>query len=254
MGNIAQRAQLAVAAKVVGSTAACSAALAWGTAGPLAAVLSPGPADFDAALALTVATAAWGVLLWLVAGTTLSVVVSLRGRRGGGLDRLAAAIAPAVVRRLAALLLGAGLVGAPTLLAVPAQADVVAATVAGAGWEPAGRAGPPPVVAGASSPAATVKATGWTPDRPAAEPKRQTGTGAVALVTGAPRPERAAAETVVVRRGDTLWDLAARHLGPDATAADVAAEWPRWHAANRSTIGPDPGLITPGQQLHPPAP
>ncbi|MGH8968646.1 MAG: hypothetical protein ACRDV1_01715, partial [Actinomycetes bacterium] len=138
MENYAQGSQLAVAAKVVGSAAVCTAALAWGTAGPLAAVRSPGPASFDTALALAAATAAWGVLLWLVAGTTLSVVVSLRGRRGGRLDRLARAISPAVVRRLAALLLGAGLVGAPSVLAGPAQADPVAATVAGAGWAPAG--------------------------------------------------------------------------------------------------------------------
>jgi nucleoid-associated protein YgaU len=56
----------------------------------------------------------------------------------------------------------------------------------------------------------------------------------------------------VVRRGDTLWDVVRHHLGPDATDAEVAAEWPRWHAANRDVIGADPDLLLPGQVLHAP--
>jgi hypothetical protein len=55
-----------------------------------------------------------------------------------------------------------------------------------------------------------------------------------------------------VHRGDTLWSLVERHLGPHCTAAEIAAEWPRWHAANRSVIGPDPDLLLPGQRLRPP--
>ena len=39
---------------------------------------------------------------------------------------------------------------------------------------------------------------------------------------------------------------------PGVDNARVAAEWPRWHAANRSTIGPDPNLILPGQRLRVP--
>jgi nucleoid-associated protein YgaU len=58
---------------------------------------------------------------------------------------------------------------------------------------------------------------------------------------------------VVVRRGDTLWGIAARHLGGRATPEAVAAEWPRWYAANRAVVGPDPHLILPGQRLRPPA-
>ena len=57
-----------------------------------------------------------------------------------------------------------------------------------------------------------------------------------------------------VRPGDTLWGLAARLLGPRASTAQVQAAWPRWHAANRAVIGPDPDLLYPGQTLHPPAP
>ena len=59
---------------------------------------------------------------------------------------------------------------------------------------------------------------------------------------------------MVVHRGDTLWELVRNHLGPGASDAEVAHAWPRWHDANRSIIGPDPGLLLPGQVLRAPAP
>lgn len=58
---------------------------------------------------------------------------------------------------------------------------------------------------------------------------------------------------VVVHRGDSLWSIAAAHLPPDAGAAQVDAAWHAWYQANLEVIGPDPGLILPGQQLHAPA-
>lgn len=62
-------------------------------------------------------------------------------------------------------------------------------------------------------------------------------------------------ERVVVRPGDTLWAIAARALGPGATAGEVAAYWPRIQARNRAVVGPDPDRILPGQVLHlPPLP
>jgi nucleoid-associated protein YgaU len=76
---------------------------------------------------------------------------------------------------------------------------------------------------------------------------------ALHLLSPAPEPGRLVDEGVVVRRGDTLWSIAARSLGPAATAVEVAREWPRWHEANRHAIGDDPDLIRPGQVLHPPA-
>lgn len=54
---------------------------------------------------------------------------------------------------------------------------------------------------------------------------------------------------VRVRSGDTLWAIAARTLGPDASQADVASYSRRIHAANATAIGPDPDLIHPDQQL-----
>lgn len=79
-------------------------------------------------------------------------------------------------------------------------------------------------------------------DRPASRDQRP---------TLGPRRHLADAE-VVVRGGDTLWAIAARHLGPDAADDRIAEEWPRWFAANRHVVGADPDLIRPGQRLRPP--
>lgn len=57
---------------------------------------------------------------------------------------------------------------------------------------------------------------------------------------------------IVVVPGDTLWDIARRHLPAGASAAQVARDWPRWYAANRAAIGPDPNLLRPGTRLRSP--
>ncbi len=60
-------------------------------------------------------------------------------------------------------------------------------------------------------------------------------------------------ELVQVIPGDTLWDLSAERLGPDADARQICAEWPRWLEANRAAVE-DPDLIYPGQVLTAPRP
>jgi nucleoid-associated protein YgaU len=63
------------------------------------------------------------------------------------------------------------------------------------------------------------------------------------------------AERYTVRPGDSLWRIAAEALqvrGRAPTVAAVAAEWPRWYAANRDVVGADPDLIRPGQVLQVP--
>ncbi len=55
--------------------------------------------------------------------------------------------------------------------------------------------------------------------------------------------------SVVVRRGDTLWDIAARHLHGRRTNARIARAWPQWYRLNRRVIGADPNLILPGMRL-----
>jgi nucleoid-associated protein YgaU len=69
------------------------------------------------------------------------------------------------------------------------------------------------------------------------------------LLAPAPRTSSVPDDVVTVRRGDSLWSLAARHLGPGASDREIALTWPQWYAANAELIGPDPNLIRPGQQL-----
>jgi nucleoid-associated protein YgaU len=64
---------------------------------------------------------------------------------------------------------------------------------------------------------------------------------AVGPAAGAPVVTPAVRE-VRVAPGDTLWDIAARRLG-------AGASWPAIYALNRDVIGPDPGVIGPGQRL-----
>lgn len=55
--------------------------------------------------------------------------------------------------------------------------------------------------------------------------------------------------TVTVAPGDTLWSIAAAHLGADASRQEIAASWPGWYDVNRATIGADPDRIRPGTEL-----
>ncbi len=58
---------------------------------------------------------------------------------------------------------------------------------------------------------------------------------------------------VMVRPGDSLWSIAARHLNPGASNSEISAAAHAWYSANRTRIGSDPNLILPHQQLTPPA-
>ena len=97
---------------------------------------------------------------------------------------------------------------------------------------------------------ATAPDAAWTPPRPDRTPVPDPE--ALHLLSRAPDAGTLVDEDVVVRRGDTLWSIAARFLGPAATAEEIAREWPRWHEANRHAVGDDPDLIQPGQVLQPP--
>jgi nucleoid-associated protein YgaU len=227
-------------ALVVGYAVVCGA-LAAATGGSLAAVRAPGPAPVDATTGCVAAIVAWGLLTWLATWTAVVLVAAAVGGIGSGVHRGAVARTPGAARRLAAVLLGASLASIP-LAAVPALAvDRPPVTVTRV--EPTISVLPPPDRP--SSPG------GWTPDRPAA-PRGTKQPAPVHLVSTLPRARQTGPGGVVVQRGDSLWDLAARHLGPTASAADVAAEWPRWYTANRQVIGPDPDLLLPGERLVPP--
>jgi hypothetical protein len=52
-----------------------------------------------------------------------------------------------------------------------------------------------------------------------------------------------------IRPGECLWDIAAARLPASASHADIDRAWRVLYRANRSRIGPDPGLVTPGTPL-----
>jgi nucleoid-associated protein YgaU len=203
----------------------------------------------------------------------VELATTLPGGCGRGCGVVARAISPRVVRRLAQALIGLSMLAGPL----------------DAGAARAATAPPPPassISAAVNSSASTDGTYFRTLDRPAAAPTSSAlhGTSstpshspAVDLdrprprflpsppvpVSSVPPPTTANVVTnatdgegidaiYVVRRGDALWDVAARHLGPQASDREIAREWPRWYAANRAVIGSDPNLIRPGEVLTPP--
>ncbi|RKS72578.1 hypothetical protein CLV35_2825 [Motilibacter peucedani] len=243
------------------AAAACGAPVALGLV--LGAVLRAAvadaattTADLDDLVSAGAAAAGLACLTWLAAATACSLLATLPGRLGRAADSVAARIAPQLLRRAASALTGAAvLVGpaAPAFAApdsAPSRGATVSATVAA------------PLDGRAADGATAYAAALSLPDRPAAapphadvraEPVRQPRTG---LATAPRRPVHAAgadaATGVVVLRGDTLWSISARHLGAHATAAQIAAEWPRWWHANRDVVGADPSVLLPGQVLRAP--
>ena len=192
---------------------------------PALALLAPTASGPTAPLLSAVSGAAWLCTGWLC----LVAALEHGSRLPGALGRLAGTavrrIAPSSVRGLFRVAVGASL--AVSVLAGPAAlAEERAPTVAGS----------------------TADALDWPGLAPSPAPAP--GPVPVAVV---PRPADApAAHQVVVRRGDTLWAIAGRSLGPAATEAQIARAWPRWWAANRSVVGDHPDLIHPGDRLSAP--
>jgi hypothetical protein len=231
-----------------------TALLGWGTGGALAAVRAPGTPPLDAAVALAAALGAWLVLGVLVGSTVVALVAAVLAGVGSRAYAHAVALTPAAGRRLVGAVLGLSLAAAPLAVGPPAGAVERAAVVAAdhAADHTAPRADGPVAGLDLDRPVATPP-SGWSPDRPAAAHRRTGGSeAAVRLVATNPHAEHRVLDEVVVRRGDTLWDVAARHLRGGSSAAEIAAEWPRWYAANRDVIGDDPDLLRPGQRLAPP--
>lgn len=212
---------------------------------------------FEDVLGFVATAVGLGIGAWWIVTFLLAMAAALL--RQSGKDRCAGAAArlsPAFMRRLAVAVLGLNLAGIPLANASPAQLEPA--------WSPADGLGPPigisaqwtpspgfsphlSVVPSMESGSSEIDPH-WQPRPPAAEP------GLLGT-----RPQRVAEQhaspnqgDVVVKRGDSLWAIAARQLGPTASDVDIALHWPKWYAANRNVIGDDPGLLIPGQILHPP--
>lgn len=166
-----------------------------------------------------------------------------RAFAAGALETTAAALTPWFLRRVVGVVCSAGIVG-PALLVAPAHGTTTAPAISAQGAdaqvaparldEASSRERPHPL-RGLRLPDLPLTM----PDGPSppASPDRQRQLAA----------DRAG--TVVVRRGDSLWVIAARLLPANATAAEVAVLCDRLYAANATRIGPDPNLILPGTRL-----
>jgi hypothetical protein len=249
-------------------------AVAWGAGGPLGAARAR-KATFEELLALAAAGAALALLAWVAAVLAVTALAALPGVLGDASARVAGRIAPGVAGRLARLALGLSLTAGPASACTPALAGGSEQPSAIVATEPIGNSGLPgvgrigEVIEPDETPGfdtmhqpATDPPTGPATRRPLAQPPTEplstdeptpwpSPTPDAGLAAEPTREHRPAGE-VVVTRGDTLWAIAARHLGGGATEADIAAEWPHWFTANRAVIGDDPDLILPGMILRPP--
>ncbi len=227
------------------------------TVGAVTDVAAPGPARLEDVVGGMAGLAVFALLLWGAVAVFASIAAALLPRAGGRTSSLSRAVAPAVLRRLVAALLGVAVVGCAT----PAGAHTGRPDAVAVVCEPAplrvAAATSPPVAApyplsAAWHPTDPVVSPGWVPTEPVA--RRPSRPGADPGVVTAPRRRLNATvdDEVVVRRGDTLWSLTERYLGPGATGAQVNREWPRWVAANRSVLTRGPDHLVPGMRLRPP--
>lgn len=106
---------------------------------------------------------------------------------------------------------------------------------------------PAPNAAAAPAPPPTIRPH-WQPSAPVPDPGLLASQSFRAAQEAPP-----ARQTVTVLAGDTLWEIAARHLGPSASDVEVALHWPRWYEANKAQIGESPHVLLPGQILKAPA-
>ena len=203
-----------------------------------------------AAIVTAAAWAAWCLAAYAAVATAAALLAA--GRPHRRLGRMLGHVAPPALRRAADVAVGAAVVASVTCLP--------AAAYAARPHPAASHHSHPPVVLSLDWPTARRGTAGIRP--PVVAPPPATAP-APALVNvpaigraspAVPPPRNLPGAAVTVRPGDSLWAIAARALGGHATNARIAAAWPQWWAANRSRIGPDPGLIRPGQHLVPPIP
>jgi nucleoid-associated protein YgaU len=231
-------------------------------------VLAPGPADLDQALSALGGSLALAFGAWLLCALLLSLLAALTSGRSAvatATTRAAHLLAPKILRHGIAALLGVAIVASPAVaqaaapnpgsasMGVKTQAlSALSSGLLSPAWAPLDDPVSQRSIVQADARQADLS-PGWAPERPPRPARPASSARHLAAVTATPRRAGADSdETVVVRRGDTLWTVAARHLGPDATNAEIAAEWPHWFTANRAVIGNDPDHLRPGERLRAP--
>lgn len=258
-----------VSSVAAGLAAAWILAVAW--LSTRASIDAPGPASADELLAFGAASLALAIGAWLALGMVLEVLSHAPGRVGATARLWSDRLTPALARRVAAFVIGVGVgvAGGPTQAVAsprsPSTSASVAASPADPGFLPA-RSLPdapaadpgfaPAPASPAFTPGAAAPGPGFTPTAPRVRPQADPGLlgGRVAPTTDLDNNnDNDNDTTVVVHRGDSLWSIAARHLGEHASDAEIAQAWPRWFELNLAVIGDNPDLILPGQILRIPS-
>jgi LysM domain-containing protein len=223
------------------------------------------------ALMALLAEAFVGYLLLVLALRSLATLPGLTGRLA---RRTTFAMAPAVVRRLVDLLVGAALLAQVTVatpdlsLGHRSSGSCQAVVASSACSRPGG-----PVIPGDLAPvrlgAARLRLPVDEKDPVEARPiPRRSAAPLPPWLGGGPSktaslppslnggPSHAApgyrteARDHTVEAGDTLWDIAAANLVPaERSAATIHRYWQQVYRANRQVIGADPDLIRPGTRL-----
>lgn len=212
-------------------------------------------------LGLASAVAGGALLVWWVLSLACAAAGLFLERRGWAGAALAARrISPAFMRRLVATafsfhLFVAGAAHAASPVPGPQWAPTQEREAAAPASVPRSSSQDPAAAATDSAGLPSIPATvhpGWAPLAPMVEPGLLAGPG-VREVTAGHRDASPSTGAVAVLAGDSLWNIVAGHLGPEATDVQIALEWPRWYEANKALIGQDPDVLLPGQVLVPPA-
>lgn len=229
----------------------------------------------DAAAATLCAALLWCVAAWLALGLLALAAAALPGAAGRLGGAVTCRLLPRAVLRLAAGATGLSVLLAPAWAgaqpagpaqpapatsaatlpapALPGQAPLPAPSLPRSSSD-AGPPGTPGTPGTPQTPGTPARSTGsTTPRRPAPQPGPRPGYSAPLPRHRAPAQGGPAGRAVIVAPGDSLWTIASDRLGRGATPARIAEAWPRWYAANRAVIGPDPALIRPGAVLNAPA-
>lgn len=205
--------------------------------------------------------AALGVVAvaWLLA-TAIPAARLAQGRLNARQRRTLAAVTPRAWRSLVASATGAALV----------VAGAAGAAAAGPGWDGAGPGAPepasaPPAASGSSAAESNTEEVASVDVAPgplvttpvvmddAATPLGDATETPTAVESGDAHVGEPSGIRYTVRPGDSLWNIAKRQVGPEASDAEITTAWRTIYRANRRTIGSDPGLIYAGQRLTIPA-
>ncbi|MEX5260496.1 LysM peptidoglycan-binding domain-containing protein [Kocuria sp. CPCC 205263] len=231
------------------ATAACGAALA-GAGG----VRTAGGPDTGTLIGLAAAVLGCAVVAAWILAAALAVLAVLAGHhRWERLAGICGRCSPALLRRAAATALGLQLLAAPAAVAVDAPSPFWGAGASAQETTPAAEETTPAPEAPGPAPAPGAGPRPG-PDRESAPggesaPAPSTAPDPCFPRTGPSVAERTVDGAVTVVRGDTLWSLAASHLGPEASDEQVARAWPRWYELNQPVLPDGPHRLLPGQRL-----